>query len=212
MRCLWGFLLAAGLASGASGASISYELNVEFDNGETGAFAQVDVTETAEGGLEFEIGLLEALGEDADLHKFYFNVRDTVVDLDLASDDNVSTAYTLSEGPAIAGGAGSDFDYGISFGNGAGRRGNGVLQTARFTLTASSTLRIEDLDELSSTSSGVIATSAAHVQGTSLSAYVDSETVGGVILPEPGINALLVLIATALVARRRSRHERSVPT
>ena len=83
--------------------------------------------------------------------------------------------------PHVAGGAGSKFDLGVSFGNGAGPKGNGTLQAASFTLLADQPLSIEDLAPMSSTSSGIAIQLAVHVQDTSFVEGVTSETVGGLM-------------------------------
>ena len=197
-------ILLAGLLMPAQAfaAAIAFDLNVEFDNGTTGAYASVTVSETSNGELDFEISLLSALGPEADLHKFYFNLDDSITGVELSSEDGVATAYTLSEAPPVAGGAGSRFDFAVNLGNGAGNRGNGVLQTASFLLTAQAPLSLSDLLEVSSTSAGIQVTAAAHVQGASLTGNANSETVGG-MLPEP--NALALLLVALLLANRRLR-------
>jgi len=102
----------------------------------------------------------------------------------------------------VAGGAGSSFEYGVNFGNGAGGPGNGVLKTANFTISANEALTLASLSPTSSTSQDIVVNFAAHVQGTSFVAGSTSETVGGVV-PEPSTAGLLVLGLAALASRRR---------
>jgi len=202
--------LAAGaallLVAGGADA-VSFTLDVEFDDGLTGAFADVEVEEQGS-GLLFEIELRDPLGPDADMHRFYFNLESPVSELRLSSDDDVTTAYVLSVSPPVAGGAGSDFGYGVSFGNGAGRKGNGVLQTATFLIEPIDSALTLDLDafldaDVSSTSRGVLAVAALHVQGTSLVRGADSETVGGTV-PEPS-TGLLLMTGLMVAAAGRGR-------
>ena len=208
---LWGALLATlGLGLGPGTASaVGFYLDVELDTGETGSFAHVTIEEvTIEqdvAALDFRIELGDALGDGADLHEFYFNLLGSFTGVAISTDDAPATPYTLSSGPPILGGAGSEFDYGVSFGNGAGGAGNGVLAVATFTLTADQPLFIDDLRESSFASGGSIEIQlAAHVQGTELVAGATSETVGGVV-PEPSTTLLLAFGLAGIAAERRRR-------
>jgi hypothetical protein len=211
-RCrsaLWGALLASlALALGAGTASaVAFDLEVEFDTGAIGSFAHVTIEEDA-GALDFSIELGPALGDEADLHEFYFNLLGSFTGVAISTDDTPATPYTLSAAPPILGGAGSDFDYGVNFGNGAGDSGNGVLSAATFRLTADQPLSIADLLESSFASGGSIESQfAAHVQGTELFVGADSETVGGIV-PEPATGALVAL-GLASIGSLRRRRERS---
>ena len=204
----WTVLAMAGLLLAPSAQAVGFTLDVEFDDGLRGSYADVEVTQDGT-GLLFEIALRDALGPDADLHVFYFNLDGAVPELSLTSDDDVTTAYVLSPAPPVAGGAGSDFDYGVSFGNGAGPPGNGQLTTASFRiapLDPSLTLALDAfLAAAPSLASGgsIEAMAALHVQGTSLVSGASSETVGGVV-PEPGTGLLLAAgVALALRGQRR---------
>ena len=137
---LWVIAFVVGAMPGTAGAvsfgspAAAYpatfatvELDIEFDDGVTGSFANVAVSESGS-GLLFEVELREALGVDADLHDFYFNLTAGVGPLQIDSEDPVTTAYVLALAGPVHGGAGSRLDYVVSFGNGAGPSGNGVLQ------------------------------------------------------------------------------------
>lgn len=204
-------LLLAGIVVGSwtadTASAASFTLEVEFDDGVMGDFGTVEINED-DGDLDFEITLSDALGDDADLHKFYFNLAGEFTNVSILDTDAPKTPYTLSVDPPVAGGAGADFDYGVSFGNGAGWKGNGRLTQASFTISADQDLSISDLVESSFASGGSIEVNfAAHIQGACLdkkSKCCDSETVGGVI-PEPS-TGLLTAVALALfagVGRRR---------
>jgi hypothetical protein len=197
--------LAALLAfAPAPAEALTLPITFEFDDGIEGDYGTISVEEDGAGGLSFEITLGPDLGPDADLHYFYFNLQDTLSDLVISSTDPVATAYSLSADPSVQGGAGSDFDYAVFFGNGAGPNGNGNLAHATFTISSPSTaLSLGDLSDLSSTSQGLESNFALHVQSTSTRA--NSETVGAVI-PEPTTAALLALglAGVAWVGRRSS--------
>ena len=201
-------LLLAALAPIAMAATpaeaLTFTLDTEFDTGLVGPHATVDVTESG-GGLDFVVSLAGTdLGAGADLHEFYFNLAGDPTNVTLSSSQVVNTAFSLDVDPPVAGGAGSSFEYGVNFGNGAGPPGNGVLTTASFRITADQPLTLADLEVLSQTSGGILAHAALHVQGTSLVTGADSETVGGVI-PEPGAVLLLGtgFAGLALMGRRR---------
>jgi hypothetical protein len=192
-------LLGTGTAQ-----AFSFPLNVEFDDGLVGTYGNVEVTEVG-GDLLFQITLDPSLGPDADLHVLYFNLVGSPSGLAISSTDVVNTAYELLVSPSVAGGAGSSFEYGVHFGNGAGPKGNGVLQSASFLLSADGPLAVADLLQSSSTSQKIEVYLATHVQGTALVKGSKSETVGSLV-PEPAASALLGLgMAGLLVAGRRRR-------
>jgi hypothetical protein len=202
-RVLLALSAAAIALSAASAHALTFTLDTEFDGGLVGPHATVTVEESG-GGLDFEISLAGTdLGPGADLHVFYFNLVGDVTGVSITSTQVVTTPFSLDVDPPVAGGAGSSFEYGVSFGNGGGPPGNGVLKLATFRITADQPLSIALLEQLSQTSSGIEVHTALHVQGTSLVAGVDSETVGGII-PEPG-TALLVAAGLFGIAARRRR-------
>jgi len=162
------------------------------------------------GDLIFDIAVKSSLGAGADLHALYFNLVNYVSGLSIIEDDSPNMHYALCIDPAVAGGAGADFDFGVNFGNGAGKKGNGVLQSAHFVISADEPLSISDLFETSTASGGrYVAYTALHVQGTSLVKCQSSETVGGSVVPEP---STAVLLGSGLIslyaARQRLRAKR----
>lgn len=192
--------------SPATAAAVSFTLDTEFDTGETGPFASIELTEN-EGDLTFVISLdLDELGAAADLHVLYFNLMGDVTGLSIVDSNARHNPYTLISDPSIAGGAGSSFDWGINFGNGGGKRGNGRLRLAEFTLSADQPLTIAQLLESTFASGGDIEISmAAHIQGTSLLTGASSETIGGFVpVPEPS-TGLLVMGGLLALSARRSR-------
>lgn len=197
--------LAAALTAAAPAGALSIQLNTEFDAGTVGNHLLLTVNENG-GDLDFVLSLAGTdLGAGADLHEFYFNLVGSPTNVLISNTNAPNTAYALSASPSVAGGAGSSFEYGVSFGNGGGGPGNGVLKTASFRISADQVLTIASLAQTSSTSSGIVVNFAAHLQGTSFVAGATSETVGGVI-PEPS-TALLLTAGLLGLARtpRRSR-------
>ena len=201
-------LTLAALITGpapAFAASISVGLAVEFDSGDVGSYGSVLIEENGD-DLDFTIPLTDALGDNVDLHEFYFSLAGDFSNLQISDTNSPNTLYTLESDPSVAGGAGSSFDYGVNFGNGGGPPGNGKLCCASFTLSAEEALTINDLRVPTFASGSTISVNlAAHVQGTSFDPNADSETVGGVIpspnpIPEPGTGPLLAASLIGLAA------------
>ncbi len=190
-------------------SALVVSLVIELDTGLTADFVRVDIIENGDHALDFIITVdTDLLGADADLSVFYFNIDSSLVDpegLRIGSTDAPATEYRLATARGVRGGSGSAFDFDIHFGNGAGSRGNGVLQVASFTLTG---LTLESLAESSFASGGSIEIGlAAHVQGTSLIPGATAETLGGSFptVPEPATGLMALLGLLLLAARRHMR-------
>jgi hypothetical protein len=196
-------LAAAGavLLGGAAAHALSLPLNIEFDDGLVGNYGNVEVTEVAGGDLFFELTLeTSTLGPEADFHEFYFNLPD-VDNLTIASTDTVTTPYELDFDPGVSGGAGSSWVWAVNLGQGASTNGNGILQTATFTLSADTDLSEDDLLISSSTNNAGNVYVAAHIQGTDLT-NAGSETVGSAV-PEPATFLLGALGLAWIGGRQR---------
>ena len=203
---VWPLLLFWVVLIPAPAMALNYSLEIELDDGTIGDFGNVEVLES-EGELDFTITLTDVLGPKADLHEFYFNLSDVFTGLGIRDTDALHSEYVFSIDPSVAGGAGASFDYGVNFGNGGGKKGNGRVKTASFTLFADQMLSLDDLLKSSFTSGkpGIELIMAAHVQGTRLVKKADSETVGaGPPVPEPSTSLLLMAGLGLLAARRRS--------
>lgn len=201
--------LAAAMALASPSSALTVSLDTEFDTGTVGPHATLTLTEVG-GAIDFVLSLVGPpatdLGPGADLREFYFNLVGAPTGVAISNTNAPHTAYVLSTNPSVGGGAGSSFEYGVSFGNGASTRGNGVLKLASFRISAAGPLTIASLAQTSSTSQGIVVNFAAHVQGTSFVTGSDSETVGGVI-PEPTTALLLStgLLGLAFAGRRSAR-------
>ncbi|MDJ0787391.1 MAG: hypothetical protein QNK05_11330 [Myxococcota bacterium] len=198
--------LALGFALPAS--ALTFQLTQEFDGVEPDAsYATVVVTQNGD-DLDFSVTLGGLLGAGEDAHELYFNLIGVFDNLTIVADNAPNNSYTVIGGSNPAGGAGSSFDHGVSFGNGGGPPGNGALKFATFTLSADQALSVNDLLETSSTNQGIVANMALHVQGTSTAS--GSETVGGQV-PEPRLAHLLAGVLASLTALAVSRGRRASP-
>jgi hypothetical protein len=204
----FGVAALAWLFGAVAAGATTYPLDVEFDDGLTGSFGTLEVSEVTGGDLLFEISLNPVLsGFEADLHELYFNLSDAFTGVSITSSDVVSTPYELEADPSVAGGAGSSFAYAVNFGDGGGAPGNGALQSASFVLRADGDLTLADLLVPSSTKQDLALYFAAHVQSTSLTRS-DSETLGARV-PEAGTLSLGALALLGVWrARRASRRPR----
>ncbi len=161
-----------------------------------------------------------------DIHEWYFNLPDkfgsliardfTLSDFGGVSNKGIGSFTMLRSDPSIAGGAGALFEWGVNFGNGGGKNGNGQLTTATFNIDAAVGLEVQDfLDaELSYPNNTPPVLEAVHFQGTGVFGAT-SETVGGPPLhistnPEP--SSVVIWLAMggicAGVATYRSRKRR----
>jgi hypothetical protein len=191
--------LLCSLAFGGQASALSFALSSEFDGDLPDAiYATVSVTQNGD-DLDFSVMLNGLLGPDEDAHELYFNLVGTFTGLEITASNAPNSAYGLLVGRPVVGGAGSSFEYGVNFGNGAGPAGNGMLGLATFTLSADQALSPLDLLESSFTSGGIEAQMALHVQGTNT--LPESETVGG-STPEPSTALLLAGGLLGLSLRR----------
>ena len=195
-------ILALGIcgASGAATINLTYELDgVEPEQ----TYATVEITQNGD-DLDFTVNYVGGIGGNADIHELYFNIVDsaTITGLAIVSDDAPNSSYSLlGPDPSVAGGAGSSFDWGVSFGNGGGPPGNGILQSASFTLSADQPLLISYLYETSATNNTAPINVAVHFQNTSTNP--GSETIGGVVIPLPASLWMLMAGIGALGALRQ---------
>jgi hypothetical protein len=207
--------LGLGLALGsavavdeAAAASISATLNIQIAPQKTGSYGTVQVEEVS-GGLEFTITLNSSLGGKADLNEFYFNLPDSVHGVRLSGSScggsGCQTPFKLNSKTSTKGGASSRFDFSVSFGNGASKKGNGDLKEATFRIDADAPLQlIPSPFDPSFTSRDLAVIFAAHVPGSKGVAATIGST-NATVIPEPGTAALLSLglAGLAWMGRRR---------
>jgi len=212
-----GAIAAFLLVFNASASALIFELNYEFDGIlPVQNYGTVEVTEDGLGDLDFAISYNATsypspLGSNADIHEFYFNLNGDFPSLEITYMDTfINTPYSLGPNPQVAGGGGASFDWGINFGEGSQGDGNGILQSATFTLSADQNLLIDTLLEYSYPNNTPPVYFAVHFQRTSTDA--GSETVGGSNgkpnpVPEPATMLLLGsgLIGFAAIGRKKFR-------
>lgn len=206
-----GLALGWAVAAGeASAASTSATFNVQLGPQKTGSYGTVLVEEVSGGDLQFTITLSSSLGRKADLHEFYFNLPSSVTGLHLTNSTcdggSCNTAFQLDKSKSTKGGAGSRFDFSVSFGNGGSKKGNGDLQKATFRLDADGPLQlIPSPFDPSFTSRDLGVIFAMHVPGSKgVAATIGATT--ATIVPEPDTAALLGLgmLGLAWMGRRRN--------
>src|SRR5262245_12875126 len=210
-----GLGLAFGVVLGAGGASaastMSSTFTVQLGPQKTGTYGTVDVTE-AGGGFDFLIRLDRySLGPKADLHEFYFNLPDTYSNVTLSPGGlcggaTCHTPFQLDAHKSTRGGAGANSDYRVSFGNGAGEKGNGRLQEASFHIDATSALQLYPSSPFdpSFTSRHLEVIFAAHVPGSrGVAATIGATEL--TVVPEPATGVIfgVGLVGLAWVGRRR---------
>ena len=145
-------VLAGAAAPAAAGsltsASLTLPFDVQFADGLTGNFGSVTIEERSHGKLQITLALSSELGPEADLHEFYFNLLDSldVGDVEIShfrcrawGESELGSCHTdfeIEEDPSVRGGAGSEFDFGVNFGSGGSKKGNGNLAELSFKLAA----------------------------------------------------------------------------
>lgn len=207
-----------GIATCPLLADITVNLTYEFDGKSVGTtvFGTVKLAQNAD-NVDFTITADTAALAGGDIHQFYFNLPSDVTGLDVVpgswggtSNKSIGppdgTAFSiLGPSPSVIGGAGAAFDWGVDFGDGGGKPGNGTLTQAMFTLTADQTLAVTDfLSELSYPNNTPSVFMAVHFQGAKVFGG-GSETVGGgPLVPAPAAAALGIM-GLMLIGWKRHR-------
>src|SRR5262245_796290 len=150
LLCTGLLALVLATAGDAAAASITLPFALALDGGATGSFGTVEIEELAGGDLAFAIALAPALGPSADLQDFSFDLpaglaAGLAVSNSRCGGASCQTPFALESGAAGRGGAGSDFDFLVSLGDGAGPTGNGALALASFVLGGDAALSLADV-------------------------------------------------------------------
>ena len=180
------FFFAALVAVTAPAAAENFPLQVELGSGRIADFGIINVTEDS-GGLLFDVQINPAVsGNNADLHRLYFNLHEPTTNLAVETLDIAKQAYSLRRGRPTLGGAGAFFDWSVDFGSGAGaKKGNGVLQHVRFRITGGDQpLVMDGIMPTSTSRANVSVQLAVHLQNASVGGE-SIATVGGSFEPEP---------------------------
>lgn len=203
---LIGLAIAFTLPTSAHAAvQLAYELD---GNDPEKVFGTIDLEDNSSGGVNVVIAAdIDAL-VGGDIREWYFNLPATFSDLAendfllsslIDQDGNeISNTAILSGGKKEKGSkkkrgktnrggngklgkAGAEFQWGVSFGNGQGPNGNGMLTTASFTIDTTKGLTLDDfLDApLAEPNNTPAVLMAVHFQSTGPNGE-GSETVGGV--------------------------------
>lgn len=141
-------LSLSGIA-GAQADAVTFNLIYQLDDGTTGDFGDVTVTEVG-GDLLFEINRGPDLHFSADLSEFYFNLNGDFTGLSVTTSDSPTTPYTFSMPATERGDSMFEFEAEVNFGNGSGASGNGTLTMASFLLSANENLTLAAIMETSS--------------------------------------------------------------
>jgi hypothetical protein len=199
--------LLAALVLATQAAALSVPLTSDLGGVQPDAeYATVAVTQNGE-DLDFSIVLGGLLGPREDAQRFYFSLLGDFTGLEILSSNAPVTEYRVKANPRLPGGEDGSFDFVVKLGHGNGRRGNGVLTHAIFTLSADQPLSPSDLFEAPLARAamggmGIESEMALHIEGTRTRHR--SETVGG-SAPEPSTALLLVTGLVALALRRQQR-------
>ena len=184
--CALGFLLASSSSTRAA-IELSYDLG---GNAPGTVFGWIYLEDSLKGGVDVRIAADTAALKGGDIHQWYFNLSDkwaglsktdfVLSDFGGESNRSIGSFTMLGPNPPVAGGAGARFEWGVSFGNGGGPAGNGILTVATFNIDAPGGLKADDFlsAPLSSPNNTPQVLQAVHFQSTNVLGQT-SLTVGG---------------------------------